>query len=240
MPHARSKLPTAAETNAGLAAISTTVKAKYAVVGGAGCVALGHTRQTEDIDIVVPQGKTKDARTDLKGSESFTVEARTNHTAYVGQNKSLEPIDVEILTPPALFKLPYTGADNEVVVVKGVRVLHPRIILEAKTGSILGRSSDQKRKTDAADIIFLVNYLHSHHETLTVGQYGLTAEFIQSFVTNFPNAKPIFQAAGLYQSTGGTPSGSRPGTPTGSRPGTPTGRTTTTTGSRSNSPSRRV
>ncbi|GAT20753.1 similar to An03g02230 [Aspergillus luchuensis] len=75
----------------------------YALVGGSACVILGSTRATLDIDFVVSQGKTSNARQLLRASPDFEVEARTNHTTY----KTRRPVQIEILTPPLLFKEPF-------------------------------------------------------------------------------------------------------------------------------------
>lgn len=216
MPHQRSKLPTLAETRAVTESIAQSVKStKYAICGGGACVVLGSTRQTEDVDFVVPKGDTPKARADLKKNQAFTVEAKTNHTAFVGPQKNVEAIDVEILAPPGLFKYDYTGDDSQVITVNGVRVLRPHVILESKVGAIFGRSSEQKRKTDASDIMFLVNYIHNNRMSISVGQAGMSKEFIAAFLQQFPNADPIFKAAGLVPKSGSnTPTASRPGTPT--------------------------
>ncbi|KAL2259614.1 hypothetical protein VTK26DRAFT_6654 [Humicola hyalothermophila] len=86
----------------------------YAVVGGAACSVLGSERVTSDVDFVVPQGGTKAARALLRGFEQlFEIEKRTNHTYY----KSTPPVEVEILTPPALFKQPF-GPETPVIKVQ--------------------------------------------------------------------------------------------------------------------------
>lgn len=196
--HQRSKLPTLAETLSVVHAIAQTVTStKYAICGGGACVVLGSARQTEDVDFVVPRGDTKKARSDLRSSQSFTVQPRTNHTAFVGPNRDVEPIDIEILAPPVLFRYNYIGTDSEVMLVRGARVLSPYIILESKVGAIFSRSTDQKRKTDAADIIFLANFLASNRLQISVGQAGLSEDFIAAFLQQFPNAEEIFKRAQL-------------------------------------------
>lgn len=106
--HQRSKLPTLAETLSAVNAISQTVPStKHAICGGGACVVLGSTRQTEDVDFVVPRGDTEKARLDLRSSHSLTVQPRTNHTVFVGPNRDVEPIDIEILAQPVLFRYNY-------------------------------------------------------------------------------------------------------------------------------------
>lgn len=74
---------------------------KYAIVGGGACVLLGSTRATLDIDIVVPRGKTANARQLLRVSSDFEVEARTNHTTYKAE--SLVEIEILALATPSIF-----------------------------------------------------------------------------------------------------------------------------------------
>ncbi|EHA21063.1 hypothetical protein ASPNIDRAFT_45694 [Aspergillus niger ATCC 1015] len=133
----------------------------YTLVGGSACVVLGSTRATQDIDLVVPQGDTSDARQLLRASPDFEVEARTNHTTY----KARSPVQVEILTPPLLFKEPF-DENTEVITIEGVKVLKPALLLNAKCGSITGRSTEDKRRTDSLDINFLLNFCAQNPEYL--------------------------------------------------------------------------
>ncbi|OJZ83201.1 hypothetical protein ASPFODRAFT_210032 [Aspergillus luchuensis CBS 106.47] len=133
----------------------------YALVGGSACVILGSTRATLDIDFVVPQGKTSNARQLLRASPDFEVEARTNHTTY----KARRPVQIEILTPPLLFKEPFDH-NTEMILVEGIKILKPALLLNAKCGSVTGRSTEDKRKTDLFDINFLLNFCAQNPEYL--------------------------------------------------------------------------
>ncbi|GAA90146.1 similar to An03g02230 [Aspergillus luchuensis IFO 4308] len=133
----------------------------YALVGGSACVILGSTRATLDIDFVVSQGKTSNARQLLRASPDFEVEARTNHTTY----KTRRPVQIEILTPPLLFKEPFDH-NTGVIIVEGIKILKPALLLNAKCGSITGRSTEDKRKTDLFDINFLLNFCAQNPEYL--------------------------------------------------------------------------
>jgi len=75
---------------------------KYAIVGGAACAVLGSTRETRDVDFVVPQGNTRQTKMLLKNDphDDFHVAKGTFYTTY----KTTPPVDIEILTPPALFQ----------------------------------------------------------------------------------------------------------------------------------------
>ncbi|PLB50209.1 hypothetical protein P170DRAFT_138983 [Aspergillus steynii IBT 23096] len=146
-----------AEIRAAAKAVGTALThcEKYALVGGSACVVLGSTRATQDVDIVVLRGGTTTARQMLRASSDFTVEARTNHTTYKAVRG--RPVDIEILTPPALFREPFDHS-TEVVTIDGVKVLKPALLLNAKCGSIVGRPTEEKRKSDFLDIIFLLGF----------------------------------------------------------------------------------
>lgn len=124
-------------------------------------VVLGSTRATQDIDFVVPWGETSNARQLLRASPGFEIEARTNNTTY----KARRPVQVEILTPPLLFKEPF-DENTEVISIEGVKVLKPALLLIAKCGSITGRSTEDKRRTDSLDINFLLNFCAHNPEYL--------------------------------------------------------------------------
>lgn len=97
--------PNAQVCEAAKAVGSTLNGLKYAFVGGAACAMLGSTRVTTDVDLVVPKGGTKAARTLLgENSQQFKVDKRTLHTEY----RTTPAIMIEILTPPTLFKAVYT------------------------------------------------------------------------------------------------------------------------------------
>jgi hypothetical protein len=83
----------------------------YAIVGGAGCALLGSPRTTTDVDIVVPKGQTMEIRKLFKGQEGFVVEKRTLHT-YFSSNPR---VDIEILTPPMLFKEEFDASTPTVI-----------------------------------------------------------------------------------------------------------------------------
>ena len=130
---------------------------KYALVGGSACVVLGSTRTTQDIDFVVLRGGTSSARQLLRASPYFTVEPRTNHTTYRAQR----PVEVEILAPPALFQEAFDRS-TEVIKIGGTNVLKPALLLNAKCGSIVGRPTEEKRRTDSTDILFLLEFCAEH------------------------------------------------------------------------------
>lgn len=162
----------------------------YAIVGGAACQLLGSTRITEDVDFVVPQGKTRDARTSLRDSGQFQIEARTLHTRH-------QSVGIEILAPPAMFKERF-DADTPVQLIHGIKVLQTPQLLNAKCRSVTGRATNDKKQTDAADIIFLIDHLAAKGGLTAAEKLQVpnaTVEFIRWFDVTFEEAR--WAAAGL-------------------------------------------
>jgi hypothetical protein len=177
------QLPSPKQTIKAAEAVALAMSDKpYAVVGGAACTVLGSVRQTSDVDFVVIQGDTKAARALLKAQdESFEVENRTNHTYYKGSPR----VEIEILTPPALFKQPFTPS-TPTINVNQVKVLKPTLLLDAKCGAIFGRSSEEKRRTDATDIKFLLRWCTTHQMYPTAEELpNATKTFVEYFISQF-------------------------------------------------------
>lgn len=171
---------------------------KYAVVGGGACAVLGSNRQTMDVDFVVPKGETKAARALLKQDEAhFEVEKRTQHTIF----KNTPAIEVEILTPPALFKEEFTDS-TPTHEVDGIKVLKPTLLLNAKCASILSRPNDDKRLSDAKDIRFLLHWCATHgmHPTTAEVPHA-TKEFVTDFIRVY-GSRALWTAAGYDVETG--------------------------------------
>lgn len=173
---------------------------KYALVGGSACVVLGSTRTTQDIDFVVLRGGTSNARQLLRASPHFKVEPRTNHTVY----KAERPVEVEILAPPALFQEPFDQS-TEVVTIRGTKVLKPALLLNAKCGSIIGRPTEEKRRTDSMDIGFLLKfcaenpaYLPKAHEVPKA-----TKQLVQTLIQRY-GGQDAWVRAGYNLETGKT------------------------------------
>ncbi|KAI3330971.1 hypothetical protein F4824DRAFT_514887 [Ustulina deusta] len=94
-------------------------------------------------------------------------------------------IEVEILTPPALFKEEFT-ARTPTYDVGGVRVLKPALLLNAKCGSLLGRATDDKKRTDSRDINFLLQWCASHRQfPSTAEMSNATPAFVQYYIGTF-------------------------------------------------------
>lgn len=146
-------------------------KVPYALVGGGACAVLGSPRVTEaGLEIVVPKGRTSEARSLLKGnSEAFDVESRTLHTDF----KSGGPrrVRVELLAPPGMFREDFTEATPTIRVHDGrIRVLKPALLLNAKCGSVQNRPSQERMQSDAMDIVFLLSWCYRN------GVYPTSAE----------------------------------------------------------------
>ncbi|KAH9215534.1 hypothetical protein DL95DRAFT_523215 [Leptodontidium sp. 2 PMI_412] len=170
----------------------------YAIVGGAACVLLGSTRATEDVDIVVPQGATKETRQRLKDqAEYFHVEKRTLHTYY----KSDPLVEIEVLAPPAMFKEDFSSS-TPVVVVDGVNVLKPALILNSKCNSITGRPSDGKKQNDATDIRFCLRWCARNNALPTKTEVPRASkEFVEWYIDVY-GGREDWQNAGYNFDTG--------------------------------------
>jgi hypothetical protein len=71
-------------------------------------------------------------------------------------------VEVEILTPPTLFRGSFDSSTSTVK-AQNIKILDPRQLLNAKCLSILGRASENKKQTDASDIVFLLDFLARNH-----------------------------------------------------------------------------
>lgn len=171
---------------------------KYALVGGSACVVLGSTRATQDVDFVVPQGGTTSARQLLRASSDFEVEARTNRTTY----KAQRPVWIEILTPPLLFREPF-DQETEVITIDGTNVLKPALLLNAKCGSITGRPTEEKRRTDFQDINFLLNFCAQNPEYLPRADEvpRATKELVHGIIQIY-GGQDVWERAGYDLETG--------------------------------------
>jgi hypothetical protein len=170
----------------------------YAIVGGAACSLLGSTRETIDVDIVVPQGATRDARRRLRNEPTlFDVDNRTLHTYY----RSDPRVEFEILTPPSLFRERFDD-NTPVVLINGVKVLKPSLILNAKCNSILSRSSGEKRLADAADIKFCLRWCANNNAFPTAAEVPhADMEFVEWFIGAYGEAE-CWTNAGYNRETG--------------------------------------
>ena len=146
----------------------------YAIVGGAACALLGSPRTTTDVDIVIPRGQTLETRKLFRDQESFVVEKGTLHTYFLGSPK----VDIEILTPPLLFREAFDDS-TPTVLVGSAKVLKPALLLNAKCHSILGRG-EEKTRSDAHDIGFL---LHWYYDEGDVPGAEECPRVIRAFVT---------------------------------------------------------
>ncbi|KAI1860190.1 hypothetical protein JX265_010114 [Neoarthrinium moseri] len=165
---------------------------KYAVVGGGACAMLGSMRETEDVDFVVPMNGTKNARDRLKRNPIyFEVEKKTLHTSF----KSDPKVEIEILTPPVLFKEEFTES-TPTIIIKGVKILKPALILNAKCRSMLGRHTDAKKQTDADDILFLLEWCYQNQMLPTGTEVpNATKDFVLYFMSIHGNRK-LWEDAG--------------------------------------------
>ncbi|KAH9902760.1 hypothetical protein C8Q73DRAFT_785398 [Cubamyces lactineus] len=174
----------------------------YAIVGGAACILLGSHRITEDVDFVVPRNTTAAARTLLRASPAFRVDARTCHTWHRATG-----VAIEIVT--MWFQRTFDARTPVLVVGDGgdggvrVRVLHPVRILDAKCKSILARSSFYKKNTDAHDIVFLLEYCVRNGIAIKAGDVEYArGETIEYLVAQELTPREAWNAAGYVDDAG--------------------------------------
>ncbi|KAK3903802.1 hypothetical protein C8A05DRAFT_32462 [Staphylotrichum tortipilum] len=139
-----------------------------------------------NVDVVVPKGKTRDARQLLRGQRSdFVVENRTNHAIF----RCTPPVNIEIITPPAMFREPFNES-TETVEVNGVQVPKPTLNLNAKSGSIFGRATTGKKDADAEDLRFLLKWCVDNGMDLTNSEVpNATKELIDAFIARCQGAE---------------------------------------------------
>lgn len=164
---------------------------KYCIIGGGALQLLESPRLTRDVDILVPRGSIAAARARLAAAkDKFFVDPRIRHTYYKNSNPTI-PID--IVAPPMLFKVEFDdGTPLHTVPVDGqpVDILKPSLILNSKCVSVLGRSTDQKKQSDASDIIFLLEWLTANNVELSVEEVPhATAAFIQYFIAQYQHSE---------------------------------------------------
>lgn len=171
----------------------------YAIVGGAACLLLGSTRQTTDIDAVVAKGETKTARDKLAAQKThFSVDPKTRHTNYL----SKPAVEIEILTPPLLFKENFDKDTPTVTVAGGIKILKPTLILNAKCGSILGRANEAKKLTDSRDIKYLLTWCAANKMWPTAKECPkVNKEFVEWFDSTY-GGKELFKHAGWDETNG--------------------------------------
>ena len=132
-------------------------------------------------------------------TQSFTVDPRTLHTQY----NSDPPIQIELLSPPTMFREHFDQNTPTVTMeVEGteIRVLHPKLILNAKCRSILGRTTDERKAADSGDILFLLKYFGESEQgdgkDTKMGVSNATQEFVEWYVERYGH-KSLWQGVGL-------------------------------------------
>lgn len=159
----------------------------FAIVGGAAVALLGGARVTADVDVVVasPVGL-REARAALRSAKAFEVEKRTLHTYF--ENGRFR-VSIDLLCPGSTFRESF-DPQKDITIIKyagrSAPILKPVKILNGKCQSLLGRTSDMKKATDAADIVHLLLWLASNPayfdwESLP----NASREFVAWFIDNY-------------------------------------------------------
>ncbi|KAB8075948.1 hypothetical protein BDV29DRAFT_171088 [Aspergillus leporis] len=90
------------------------------------------------------------------------------------------PIQVQVIAPPALFRDDF-GSDHS----QKRKGSHTALLLNAKRGAIFERSGEDKRRTDALDILFLLHYCARNGHPRAEEVPNATKEFVGAFNTQY-------------------------------------------------------
>lgn len=84
-----------------------------------------------------------------------------------------------------------------------LKVLKPALLLNAKCGSIVGRSSEEKKRADSQDIFFLLGHCARSPSYLprSFEVPNASKEFVQAFVAKY-GGQDRWQSAGYDLQTG--------------------------------------
>lgn len=145
------------------------------------------------------KGETKTARDKLAAQRThFSVDPKTRHTTYL----SSPAVQIEILTPPLLFREKFDETTPTEMVGCGIKVLKPTFLLNAKCRSILGRATETRKASDAGDIKFLLAWVASKGMWPTAGEcFNINSPFVDWFVTSYGGGN-LFKSAGWNEADG--------------------------------------
>ena len=190
--------PSTQDISTAAAAVAAALdgKIQYALVGGAACAVLGSPRVPEALEIVVPKGRTAEARTLLKQLPgSFDVEPRTLHTYFKsGQVR----VRVELLAPPGMFRDGYDEMTPVVLVRDSkIRVLKPTVLLNVKCRTVQEQRTEEGRRAEAMDIVFLLGWCQRNGARPTGDEVPrATMAFVHTFISLLPSSKEHWVNAG--------------------------------------------
>jgi hypothetical protein len=146
--------------------------------------------------VLVPggfQGNQRCPRCSIQGSK--LTPGHGIHTSIVlGGDR----VDVGILAPLGTFASRFDA--NTVVLERlyGVRVFNPSGLLESKYRSVLGRSTEAKKQSDAYDTLFLLDYLYQHGIQTSPAEVPVAESFKNWFDVNFDQeSTEIWERIGL-------------------------------------------
>ena len=169
----------------------------WALVGGACLVALGSTRNTQDVDVVVaPPNLVREARRTLHQDERFRIDPRTLHTHFTASNGRV--VDIEFLSSPGTFKSSFNVNTPTLNTSSGVRCLNLTSLLDSKCASMPQRTSQMKRDSDGLDVVFIIRLLISKRQRLRPSDVPNANSEFQAWLSQYVDGSTaLFREIGL-------------------------------------------
>lgn len=145
------------------------------------------------------KGETKTARDKLAAqSTHFSVDPRTRHTNHL----SKPAVQIEILTPPSLFKEIFDETTWTEMVGYGIKVLKPTFRLNAKCRSTLARATETRKASDAGISSFFLHGVRAGRcGRRLVKSPSIDGAFVNWFVTSY-GGRDLFESAGWDEANG--------------------------------------
>ncbi len=173
----------------------TTIK--YAIAGGASLLALGSCRCPADVDFVIyPPTAVKAAKTALQKDSRFTIEPRTRHTTFRSNSGAF--IDIQALSSLGTFKARFDDSTELIATEQGFNLLPASLYLENKCRSLPLSMTNNKKLSDAEDIVFLLRYMIGQNIQTNIKEVPSAPQASINWFNSFvPGSRALFQQVGL-------------------------------------------
>lgn len=174
----------------------------YAVLGGAACVALGSTRATEDVDLVLRSNKGEDIDKALQTLAKTDAGFKIGHGSFGEPTFTLDGTEIEAFDPKSWPNRPqyteFLTPNGHVVQNVGggahVSVVAPPLLLREKLVTHEERKG-AKSVSDSFDIGFLLGYCQSHKLKLDIKDSSNTSKSARAGLERYLEGKGANKAA---------------------------------------------